>query len=110
VAGTSDKHLEGFASQASWENLAEILREVKFDGRDWEELARNTELLLDEISYARPANPLHQTEIQGHLDRLQKVLSHVLAPGVSAARLHSACRYADNLRDHLLSLLPRPEA
>jgi hypothetical protein len=109
LARTLDKIMEGSADQASWEDLAEILQEVKFDGHDWEELARNTGPLLEEISYSRPAHPLHQAEIQDHLNHLQTTLNDVLRPGVSAAKLRSACIYADNLRGHLLVLLPRSE-
>jgi hypothetical protein len=41
---------------------------------------------------------------------LQVILNDVLKPGVSTARLRSACMRADILRGYLLVLLSKPEA
>jgi hypothetical protein len=98
------------AAEATWGNLVDILREVDFGGSSWEELARKTAPLMEEISYKRPPHPLHEAEIQNHLTRLQRILNDALKPGVSAAKVRSASTYADNLRGYLLDLLSGPKA
>jgi hypothetical protein len=115
--GSSERHPDKIAKtrwqnldkQGQWEDLADALREVTLDDRDWSTLAVKTGPLLEEVDRKRPPHPLHDEEIKNHLGRLQEILNRALSPETSSAEIRSACTRVDLLRGWLLDLLAESE-